>query len=474
MSKRIVSLMLVSMVLLLSFASACTPTTPETVIVTKEVIKEVMVTPPPAEPVEKGLVEFGGFHPADSPWGKQYRLLGYRLEQENPECEFLFSEYPGPEGAQAMVLRAKEGDPVSITESGGIVSGGNPNAIRKNWEEGLIFDLSEAMQEPAYGQTEGKWIDTFNAAAQEHMVTEGGKIGAIPLQQTQIILWYNKALYEQYSLEFPKTWGQLLDNCEVLKENGIACIGGGGFNGYIGYWYDMIIYRLMGKEKMTALYTHSDPNVTWEDPMVLKAAEMLLDLIDKGYTSDGFIGGDFTANQIAFFTGKSAHLFVGTWLIGEMKDAIPEDFQTGVGYFPAIEGYEDLTPYESAFGFLNVSTIYNPGKNEKTPHSVDCAIKYMKLLSSPEVQKEISSGSNQDYVTTIIDGQGPSGIPGIGELLGQMKEWIPFMAGAPSIAAETSSKYWDNVANLAAGGLSPQEFSARMLADWEDIYSRIE
>ena len=473
MSKKTISI-LMALVILTSLISACAPADSNVdtveVVVTQEVIKEVVVTP---APIEKGLVEFGGFYPADSPWGKQYRLLGYRLEQENPECSFMYSEYPGVEGGNAMTLRAKEGDPVSIAESTGINNTGTADAIKKQWEEGLIFDLSEAMQTPAYGQSEGKWFDTFNAAAQAYMVTEGGKIGAMPIQQTQIVLWYNKAMYDQYGLEVPKTWDTFLGNCEVLKENGIACIGGGGFNGYIGYWYDMLLYRLLGKEKMVALYTHSDPSVTWDDPMVIKAAEMLVDLIDKGYTADGFVGGDFTANQVAFFTGKSAHLFVGTWLIGEMKDSIPQGFQTAVTYFPSVEGFEDLTPYESSFGFINPIGIYNPGKNEKEPHSIDCAVKYAKLLTSTEIQKEMSSGSNLDYVTTIVGGQGNSSIPGIGELLGNMKDWIPFMAGASSIAPETSSKYWDNVANLAAGGITPEEFSAKMVADWEDIFSRL-
>lgn len=474
MKNKAISFLLL-MVMVAGLLTSCAPavTTEAPASDATESVVEAGGTEVAVAPAEIGLVEFGGFYPADSPWGKQYRLLGYRLEEENPECTFKFSEYPGTEGGQAMSLRAKEGDPVSIAESTGIGNTGSESAIKKQWEEGLIYDLSAAMKTPAYGQTDGTWFDTFNAAAQAHMVTEGGRIGSIPVQQTQIVLWYNKALYDQLGLEAPKTWGALMSNCEVLKENGVACIGGGGFNGYIGYWYDMLLYRLMGKEKMTALYTHSDPAVTWQDPMVIKAAEMLNEMIEKGYTSDGFVGGDFTANQVAFFTGKSAHLFVGTWLIGEMKDSIPADFQTGVAYFPTIEGYEDITPYEASFGFLSSVGIYNPGANEKTPHSIDCAVKYAKLLTSAEVQAEMSSGTNLDYVTTIIDGQGQSAIPGIGELLGAMKDWVPFMAGASYLAPETSSKYWDNVANLAAGGITPEEFSAKMVADWEDIFSRV-
>lgn len=442
----------------------------ETVVVEKEVVTEV--TP---VPVDKGLVEFGGFYPADSPWGRAFRMIGYRFESENPDCQFVYAEYPGVEGGQALELRAKEGNPVSISQAGGVTNTGSQASIQKQWESGLFYDLSEAMTGSAYGVDGATWLDTFNAAAQEYMITGEGQIGSLPYQQTQIIMWINQGIYNELGLETPTTWSQFLSNCEVLKENGIACVGGGGFNGYIGYWYDMIIYRLLGFEKMTALYQNTDPEITWDNtPEVVTAAEMLNDLIVNGYTAEGFVGGDFTAEQVAFFTGRSAHLFVGTWLVGEMKDSIPEGFEMSVAYFPAVDGYEDLTPYESAFGFINAMSVYNPGANEVEPHSLECAVRFAKLITSPEVQEELSSGSNLDYVTAIIGGQGPSGIPGIGELLDGMQEWFPFMAGATYLTAEASSRYWDNVANLAAGGLTPEEFATKMAEDWADIYSRVE
>ncbi len=459
--------------------TACAPTV-ETVVVKEtqivketqlvEKVKEVEVTP---VPVEKGLVEFGGFYPADSPWGRMYRLIGYRFETENPECKFEYSEYPGIEGGKALNLRAQEGDPVSIAETGGVTSNNTSANIQQLWESGLYYDLAKDMDTPAYGQTSGKWLDSFNAAAQQSMGTQNGKIGSITIQQTNIILWLNQGLYDKYGLKTPATWGELMANCEVLKQNGVACVGGGGYSGYIGYWYDMLLYRLLGPEKMTALYQHSDPNITWENtPEVVIAANMLNEMIEKGYASDGFVGGDFTAEQVAFFTDKSAHVFVGTWLIGEMKASIPQDFKMSVAYFPAVEGYESLSSYEAAFGFINSIAVYNPGKNAKQPHDQACAVKYAKLLTSAEVQKEMSGGANLDYVTTIVDGQGVSAVPGIGELLGSMEQWFPEMAGAAYITSE-ARKYWDNVAQLAAGTLAAEEFAAKMKTDWDDIYSRV-
>ncbi len=470
------------LIVLTSMLAACATPTPATVIVKETVpvvqtavvqqtvIQQQIIT---ATPVPKKLVEFGGFYPADSPWGKSIRLVGAQVEKDNPQCTFKYSEYPGIDGAKAMDLRAKDGNPVDV-QGGGIGSDGTDQAtIDKKWAEGLVYDLAKDMQTPAYGQTSGKWFDTFNGGAQKVMTTSGSKIGTVPYMQTQLVLWYNTALYDKYGLKAPKTWDDLMANCAVLKKNGIACVGGGGFNGYIGYWYDAILFRLIGNDAQHALYNRTDPSLKWTDPAPIKAAQMLVDMIDKGYTTDGFVGGDFTAQQVAYFTGKAAHIYVGTWLMGEMKDSVPKDFKQAVIFFPTVTGYEDKTPYESAFGFLNSWMVNNTGAKTKDTHSTECAVLFTKALTSPENQKVMSSGDNLDYVTTVIGGQGTSAIPGIGELLGAMKLWTPTTQNVAATAAELQSKYWDNVAKLAAGSLTPQSFGEQMQKDWDDVFSRL-
>ncbi len=160
-------------------------------------------------------------------------------------------------------------------------------------------------------------------------------------------------------------------------------VGGGGFSGYIGYWYDMILFRLLGADKFLALYQNLDPEIRWDNtPEVLVAAEMLDDLIVKGYTSDGFVGGDFTAEQVAFFTDRSpTYLWVHGWSADGRFNS--EGFEMSVAYFPTVDGYEDVSPYESAFGFLNGWTIYGA----QDEHTLDCTVRYAKLLTSAEVME---------------------------------------------------------------------------------------
>jgi ABC-type glycerol-3-phosphate transport system substrate-binding protein len=451
----------------------------ETVVVEKEkVVKETVVVKETqvvekekvvvATPVPKKIVEFASFWPADSPWGREFIALGYRLEVENPECKFVLTEFPGAEAYKGVTLRAQEGDPVDIRSGGAssLAPGGG-----EEWKAGYLYDLTADMKTPAYGQTSGTWFDTFNAAAQKYMVMEDGKIASVPYQQTQIVLWYNLDHYEKYKLKPPRTWGDLMANCEVLKKNGISCIGGGGFSGYIGYWYDMILFRLMGNDAQYALYQNTDPALKWTTvPEVVKAAEMLVEMIDKGYTVDGFVGGDFTANQVAYFQGKATHLFIGTWLMGEMKDAVPKDFRQAVTYFPTVEGYEAKTPYEAAFGFINDMGVYKPGTKARQQHSTECAIKYLKLFTSKEVQTQLVAAQN--YVSVIKDVPGPQDIPGIGQLLSNLKLWFPAFQNLSYTAPELRTKMWDNAVLLATKQITPKQFAERQQKDWDEFFAR--
>jgi ABC-type glycerol-3-phosphate transport system substrate-binding protein len=432
----------------------------ETVVVEKEKIVE-------ATPVPQQIVEFAGSYPADSPWGKEHRLLGYRLEEEHPECKFVYSEYVGTEGAQVVLLRLQEGDPPDIggaVHANSLMPGGG-----EQWKAGYIHDLADDMQTPPYGQTEGTWWDTFNAAAQEQMAFDS-HVGEVSYMQSQAVLWYNTAHYETYGLEPPATWGELMANCEVLKQNGQACIGGGGFNGYVGYWYDMLLFRLMGNEAQYALYNGTDPQYKWTDPEPIKAAQMLVDMITAGYAVDGYVGGDFTAMQVVYFTGEATHIFVGTWLMAEMQDSIPEDFAQAVIFFPTVEGYEDKTPYESTFGFQNWFSVYAPGAQAKESHSTECAVEWLKLFTDKDVQTSLVE--SLDFVSTIKGVPGPANIPGIGELLSSMKLWFPACQNLFNTHAELPAKYWDNITLLATEQLTPEEFGERMQQDWDEYFAR--
>ena len=122
---------------------------------------------------------------------------------------------------------------------------------------------------------------------------------------------------------------------------------------------------------------------------------------------------------------------------------------------------------------MNSWNVNNTGAKTKDTHSTECAVAYVKALTSKENQLVMSSGDNLDYITTIIGGQGKSAITGIGDLLDKMKLWFPATQNVSATSPELQSKYWDNVAKLASGALTSEAFGAQMQKDWDDVFSRL-
>lgn len=459
MLKQNVSLVMV-MLVILSLLASCAPAQPAPSSLGNQ------VTSQPADAGKKKIVEFAGFYSKDAPYAKEWIGAGETLMKENPSCEFRYTEYVGRDGDQAAMLRIKEGDPVDIFGgSNGFMTGGG-----ELFKAGYVKDLTEEMKQPAYGQSSVTWWDSFNSGAQKGMrIGQNGPVVAVGYEQTTYVFWYNLDIYEKYGLKAPKTWDDLMANCQVLKENGIACIGGGGFPGYLSNWYEMILYRLMGEEKFNKLIYKTDPNLKWTDPEPLKAAQMFNDMIVKGYTSEGFVGGDFTANQMAYFTNKAANIFVGTWLMGEMKDSIPENFRQTVTYFPTITGYENVTPYESGFGNLNSFSVFLPGKNAKEEHSTECAVQYLKILTSKDYESKMVKDLGS-LVPTVKGVPGPDNIPGISDLINNMKNWLPLAAGFELNNPALYSKMSDNVVKLGSQQFTPETFLEQMQKDWDEFY----
>lgn len=76
------------------------------------------------------------------------------------------------------------------------------------------------------------WREQFDYEAQiPNPFAEG--TDSLSFERTQVVWVYNKAIFEEYSLEPPKTWDELLAVCETLQSNGIQPLGiSGTFDGF--------------------------------------------------------------------------------------------------------------------------------------------------------------------------------------------------------------------------------------------------
>jgi len=467
--------------------TACTtPTAPppqvikETVVVKEtnvvtvketSIVKETSVVEVTKAAGEKGVVEFSGFYPKDAPYGRFMYDLGFRLEAENPECYFVYTEAPGIEGQKAMTLRIQEGDPPTLGCGASPGAPGGGEFVKA----GLVYDLTADMETPPYGATEGKWFDTFSVAAQTLMsdFPGGGKL-LVPYEPTNWVLWYNTAIYEQYGLSAPKTWDDLMANCEAIKNGSggdISCIGGGGYPGYVTYWWHALVHGMTGDTKSLWFGPNlDDPSaaIRFDGEVALSAAKLLKDAVDKEYTGPGFLAGDFTANQTVYFQGKAAHLYVGTWLMGEMADVIPKTFKQLTTFFPSVAGGKGT--WEWISGTINSYAVCNPGAKSKPTFSTECTVKYLKLFTSLEVAT--SFVNVQNTFSAVKGAPGPAAIPGGTEIMANMKEWTPNLDNLYSWCPEVYSVVTDELIKYLDGTQSLEDFGANAEQLAEESWGR--
>jgi raffinose/stachyose/melibiose transport system substrate-binding protein/xylobiose transport system substrate-binding protein len=170
-----------------------------------------------------------------------------------------------------------------------------------------------------------------------------GKYYGIPMRGTQpVVLYYNKAVFEDAGVEPPKTWDDLLDAVETFKDKGVTPIALAGSQTWCELmWAEYLLDRVGGPEVFQAIRDGEEG--AWEQPEVVEALGMLQDLIDAGAFGDEFasVGYDEGGASSILADGDAAMHLMGTWEYTNQLSESPDFVKGGdLGYvpFPEVEG----------------------------------------------------------------------------------------------------------------------------------------
>ncbi|KPI16606.1 extracellular solute-binding protein family 1 [Actinobacteria bacterium OK074] len=169
-----------------------------------------------------------------------------------------------------------------------------------------------------------------------------GRDYGIPMRGMQpVILFYNKSVFAEHKLQPPKTWDQLLDINTKLKKAGITPFALGGADVWPELmWLEYLVDRIGGPD-VFAKVKDGDAG-GWGDPAVLKAAQIVKELIDdgtfgKGFSSVSYVNGGAPA---LFARGKAAMHLMGSWEYSTQLGQFPDFAKKNLGWarFPEFEG----------------------------------------------------------------------------------------------------------------------------------------
>ncbi|MBA3725624.1 MAG: extracellular solute-binding protein, partial [Armatimonadetes bacterium] len=305
---------------------------------------------------------------------------GYGIDFYQAAAKEFESKHP--------VLKIKvEGNPRIWEQLRPRFIGGNPPDLcypgwgMDHWalaEEGQLMAFDEALAGKPY-EGEGTWGETFEPSILALGKLEG-KQYVLPHFFNVLGWWYDPGIFTKNGWTPPKTYEELLALCAKIKARGIAPIT------YQGkYPYYMVEGMLLpwamtagGAEAVRAAQ-NLEPSA-WKSPAMLRAAQMIAELRDKGFFQSGATAMSHTESQQEFLQGKAAMIPCGTWLHSEMKRVMPAGAKMEFMLPPVLaQGKGEPT---------NVLIGIEPWMIPSDANNPDAAVAFFKYMTSLEKAKQ--------------------------------------------------------------------------------------
>jgi len=163
---------------------------------------------------------------------------------------------------------------------------------------------------------------------------------ALPLEFNIAPIYYNKDIFEQYSLEVPATYEEFQNVVKVLVENGVTPIALGNKDRWTGsLWYMYLADRIAGQETLAGAIAGSG---SFSDAGLVQAATEVQKLVDANAFNKGFNGLSNDEGKSEFVNEKAAMYLMGTWELPNFttNEDYSQEFRDKVGFFkfPVVDG----------------------------------------------------------------------------------------------------------------------------------------
>jgi len=195
------------------------------------------------------------------------------------------------------------------------------------------------------------------------------KIYGMPIFGWNVVMYCNTELFENYGLDIPETYTDLLNVVQKFKESDITPMAIGGQEAWMPSLYYMALV-LDGTNVKVVENATTNPQILGSRPFS-SAAEKMRKLVMLRPWQNYY--GDATDEEAVnyFCQGKAAMLVGGSWMSATIQDnvvvdikdkvkvvAFPTDSETG--YFKGVAGYSDgfVLNAKSELSGMKVTSMY--------------------------------------------------------------------------------------------------------------------
>ena len=240
-------------------------------------------------------------------------------------------------------------------------------------KEQAVADISDVFDD----ELKGKMLDGIldGTAAQPY---GDGKIYLAPIFYTQTGFWYNATLVgegKEYAL--PTTWDEFFELGQQAKADGRAL-----FTYPQSGYFDATIYAMLAQAGGIDFYNNA---LTYDaDTWTSDEGRKVLDTVAELVSSDNIwadtvananTDGGFKINQQAVIDGEALFMPNGSWVVGEMANTTPSDYEWGVMGVPKWSADES----QSVYTFTEQMWIPADAAN------IDLAKEFIKFMYSDTV-----------------------------------------------------------------------------------------
>lgn len=289
-------------------------------------------------------------------------------------------------------------------------------------------------------------IDNYIAASLDYIRLEDGSLYGIPWEFTTDMFWYDKDVYDQYGLEEPVTFDDLLENCRILQENGETPIIVDGADGWYYLRYlAMIPFRETGNDYV---YELSAGEAKMSDEIGMEALEFLQEI--GQYFQPGCTTTDYSTSLELFLNGDGVMYTGGTALLDSFVEAEENGKNLDYFYMPVTENSVTTSNEYWVFGGLGMAA------NKKTwDDEVSGFVEYLVNNFSeryaekghfPAQNVEIDTSNMSDLYIQIAEDN-----KNIGDVYTR-----PWDVVLPD---NVTAVFNDNIASVALGQMEPEELA---------------
>ena len=225
-------------------------------------------------------------------------------------------------------------------------------------------------------------LDQDMAAIQPTM-TRNGKIWGVPYSYYQWGVYYRKDIYDKLGLSEPKTWNELLSNCDALKGVGVTPFTiGTKYLWTAAGVFDYLNLRTNGYDVHNAL---TAGEIKYTDERIRATFANWEDMLERCSFIDNHASMDWQGGVAAFANGDAAMYVMGNFAVGAMKEAGLTNDQIDFFQFPEITAGLPMAEEAPADAFF----IPAGAKNKEG------ARKFLAFIAHPNTQTNWNKAIHQ-------------------------------------------------------------------------------